>query len=318
MSLTDIRINKIANSDHPYWPNWFKLDNYKCLETISASQFINELQERLRLLHTPCDSKGRRLTDDRTWRAITQGHVLLDYSSPPPVPDVPSSSYNPQISLDYLNSEIGKQPSAKDNEASYQNLLPDSLAPIQYESINCEAVKELKAADIEALYQDFLESNGTPIQPDYLFPSKGNGTVLLALDLASADNALLLSNLAYIIDQLRIRNNVKEPKLPRLSKTHIKSFKKLLFYKAIPYLDLMLHCHNAVPNDEHWQPLKFSYPMLAKLLLGDSSEAELFKLKYQRFFKLFNGKPENDERLALLFSTIRQHSKTLNTAVKAL
>lgn len=263
------KIEKITNMCHPYWPSWFDLANYKCLESISSEQFIIELQERLRLLHCPTDSKGRRLTDDRKWRAITQGQVLLNY-----LPQAPK--------------------------------------------LGCEAIKELSGADIEALYQDFLVSDGSPIQPDYLFPSDGKGVALLAIDLANADNALLVSNFIHFINQARTTHQIAEPMLPRLSKTHIKSFKKLLFYKAIPYLDLMLHCHNAMPNDEHWQPLKFSYPVLAKLLLGDASEAELFKLKYQRFFKLFSGTPESDERLALLFAAIKQYPKILNTNVKAL
>ncbi|WP_345846907.1 DUF6387 family protein [Shewanella algae] len=268
MSSPTSKVEKVTNESHRYWPDWFDLENYKCLETLSAKQFIIELQERLTLLHCPCDSKGRRLTDDRKWRAIKRGDVLLGYTT--------------------------------------------------QESPDCEAVRELNAADIEALYQDFLISNGLPIEPDYLFPSNGKGIALLAIDLANADDALLLSNFTHFINQVRARDKIEEPKFPRLAKANIKSFKKLLFYKAIPYMDLMLYCHNALPNDKYWQPLEFSLPMLSKLLLNDAVEAEKFKKTYKSFYNKLIGDKADEQFLAMLFSAIRNDKVLANTQVKNL
>ena len=194
-------------------------------------------------------------------------------------------------------------------------------------NFECEAVKLIDHVDIEALYED-ISIEDADYEPNYLFPSGGKGQLFLAVDIANADDKVLLSNFNYLLRKLRQHKGISEPKFPRFSKTHIRSFKKLLHYKVIPYLDLMLYCRlydNPIPRfpsneqrEECWLPLELSQPILATLLFENSIDDEQYKKTYQRFYNKHLKGGKGDELLSMMFAVIRSDEKLTNCAMKDL
>jgi hypothetical protein len=259
---------KINNSSHQQWPEWFSINHYDCLADLTVEQFLNELETRLTLYHTPRLSNGRRLTDDKKWQQILHGDALLH------------SSHISQRAFPAVTQ----------------------LSHIDVEGIS--ATLKLKFAD------DYCNQ-----EPQTLMPVMGLSQEqhLIAVDLTKADNKTILGDIEYLLNQLRHDFGIPEPLKADSHKVNEKTFKKFFTYKVIPYLDLMLYCHNHINlYDENWQELSFTHSALIALLFNDEVDVETFKKTYAPFYL---NMLTNEPMLMKLLANMRQNAWALNTKI---
>ena len=259
----------LKNKNNPKWPQWFSIDKYDCLADLTVEQFLHQLDIRLTLHHSPTFPNGRKLSDDRKWRQIQLGDVLLDI-----------------------------------------NLIPQSSFP---------SVTQLNHIDLEGISQTLKLRFGDEYvkqEPQTLMPVLGMARkqVLVAIDLEGTDNKTILGNLEYLLNQLRQQLALSEPTEDTKHKANEKTFKKLLTYKIIPYLDLMLYCHNHSPlDDENWKELSFTQNALITLLFNGELDLEAFKKTHLPFYRNILT---NEPYLIKLLANMRQNTWALETRMR--
>ena len=157
------------------------------------------------------------------------------------------------------------------------------------------------------------------LEPQLLMPLLGQNRDLtvVGIDLTKPNKAIL-GDCEFLINQLRKTLSIPEPKAPDNFQANEKTFKKLLTYKLIPYLDLMMYCYNHVPfYEDNWQKLEFTQNVLSELLLGEESKQELrielYKKTYSPFYRKILG---NESHLTQLLANIRQNAWALGTKMR--
>ncbi|MCF1427345.1 MAG: DUF6387 family protein [Shewanella sp.] len=118
------------------------------------------------------------------------------------------------------------------------------------------AVKPINHIDIEGIREEARHEYGsdyTSMEPQHLLtvPGISGKQVLLAVDLNLADNSTVLGHIEHQLNQLRKQLGIPEPVTANRDKANEKMFKKLLTYRVIPYLDLLLYSHNHCPLNAH-------------------------------------------------------------------
>lgn len=229
----------VSNSQSPYWPNWFLLDNYRCLEELTVTDFINELDYRLLLYRQPTRENGQKLCDSQSLEAITAGNPILN---------------------DFSTSERNAR--------------------------QCESVIALNDIDILTICQDY-QCSPSPTSPSYLLPHHSQKKqMLLSIDLSNATDESILNSAASIIAQQRVLQNIPEPCSKINNQASIGAFKKLLSYKAIPYLDLLLHARaHKSQGTQEWRPIHYPQGSLTELLFGYKKTSEQFKNSVKPFYQ---------------------------------
>lgn len=157
------------------------------------------------------------------------------------------------------------------------------------------------------------------LEPQILMPLLGQShdLTVVGIDLTKPNKAIL-GDCEFLINQLRKTLAIPEPKAPVNFQANEKTFKKLLTYKLIPYLDLMLYCHNhSASHNDNWQELAFTQNALSELLLGDESKQdlriELYKKTYSQFYRKLLS---NESHLIQLLANIRQNAWALGTKMR--
>ncbi len=138
---------------------------------------------------------------------------------------------------------------------------------------------------------------------------------ILALNIAQFDDKAILDEVAFLLSQLRQQQSLSQATNQRPSQASDNTFKKLFTYKIIPYLDLMLYCHNHIllNQRDEWQELSFSQPALIALLFNNEIDNDRYKKTILPFYK----KILNDElHLVRLLSNAKQDSYLLSTKMK--
>ncbi|MDI5837818.1 DUF6387 family protein [Shewanella xiamenensis] len=162
-----------------------------------------------------------------------------------------------------------------------------------------------------------LESDAISYSDPRLIPIEGSQSdlAILAVNLEQADDTTILNEVAYLLRQLRQQLTIPAPKRKQTKQANIQTFKKALTYKVIPYLDLMLYCHNHMPltHQDDWQALSFTQPALVRLLFNNELDIESFKKTHIPFYKKFLN---DDEFLMRQLSNTKQDSYFLGTQMQ--
>ncbi|AAN53470.1 DUF6387 family protein [Shewanella oneidensis] len=157
------------------------------------------------------------------------------------------------------------------------------------------------------------------LEPQQLMPLQGQSRDLtvVGIDLTKPNKAIL-GDCEFLINQLRKTLSIPEPKVPDNFQANEKTFKKLLTYKLIPYLDLMMYCYNHIPfYEDNWQKLEFTQNVLSELLLGEESKQELRMELYKKTYAPFYRKIlSNESHLMQLLANIRQNTWALGTKMQ--
>ncbi len=162
-----------------------------------------------------------------------------------------------------------------------------------------------------------LESSAKNYCVPCLIPVEGSPSDLavLAVNLEQTDDTTILNQVAYLLRQLRTQLNIPNPKQKKASQANILTLKKAFTYKLIPYLDLMLYCHNHIPLNQHddWQELSFTQPALVELLFHNELDIEPFKKTHIPFYKKLL---KDNEYLVRLLSNVKQDTYFLGAKIQ--
>ncbi|MBW8186581.1 DUF6387 family protein [Shewanella nanhaiensis] len=178
------------------------------------------------------------------------------------------------------------------------------------------SVTALNHIDLLVASENFRLDNQEELlqqEPEYLLPlhnqQKG---LLIGVDI-TADNDSILKDIENLLNCMRLKVNVAEPRSRSNRKSNEKSFKKLFTYKAIPYLDLLLYSlsHKQL-NDQHWAPLSLSQGALINLLFEGSIDIEQFKKTHNVFYQ---NNLLNPDFLKPLITNIRSERELLSRKI---
>ena len=294
---------RIKTSDHPKWPKWFSIKNYDCLADLTAAQFLNELEFRLTLHNSPTLPNGRKLTDSKRWQLIQKGYVIIN-SNP-----ITPSEFPTVITLNHVDlltiTETIKLRTGED----YLNLEPQVMMPLLGQ-----------AQELAVIGVDLNQSNETILADlGYLLiqlrENLKNQALRAEANHQAIEKGLRIRELEHPAAQQIEETSLTTKKRPKKANhTDVKTFKKLFTYKLIPYLDLMLYCHNHIPlHQENWQELSFCPTALKALLFGKELESEPFKKTYAPFYHKIIS---NESHLTQLLANIRKNTWALGTKIR--
>ena len=298
---------RIKTSDHPKWPKWFSIKNYDCLADLTAKQFLNELEFRLTLYNSPTLPNGRKLTDSKRWQLIQKGYVIIN-SNP-----ITSSEFPTVITLNHIDlltiTETIKLRTGED----YLNLEPQVMMPLLGQ-----------AQELAVIGVDLNQSNETILADlGYLLiqlrENLKNQALRAEANHQAIEKGLRIHELEHpAVQQIEETSLTPKKRPKKANHTDVKTFKKLLTYKLIPYLDLMMYCYNHVPfYEDNWQKLEFTQNVLSELLLGEESKQdpriELYKKTYAPFYRKILS---NESHLMQLLASIRQNTWVLGTKMQ--
>ncbi|MCL1078799.1 hypothetical protein D5R81_12760 [Parashewanella spongiae] len=179
------------------------------------------------------------------------------------------------------------------------------------------AVTILNHVDIAVINEEInLLNKDESLLEDYLYHLpilRNENRVILAVDLATADNKTILGSMEHILDKMRQQLSIPEPTKSKATKASEQTFKKLLNYKVIPLLDLIIHCQQCFISDSTKISTYYTQPILNKLLFKDQKNDEFIK---KTFIPFLNQVLNDESFLAKLLSNIRKERYLMSSRLK--
>ena len=255
----------VRSIDHPLYPAWFKIANYKILADLTVEEFIAQLSYRLTLQNRIHHYNKGRFREDG-WNCIVRGHIV--------VPKHMNNTFEQETTSTTVLTQTGLDLLLKTKEHFNHRL--------QAQKENATRLPP-NSNPLMANYNP--KENETYWAKDSYQMPYGNQTenIALLVNLADSSNEDILKHIDYLLNKMRTELNIPEPIDIRLNKDGYQTLKKLLAYNVIPMLDLAFYF--ATYPENQTKPLCASASLLSNVIFEDKFDDQQVKRTIKPFIQ---------------------------------